>query len=281
MHEHTTHEHAEHEPLGNNKKPPLPLGLWTVIVLAVIQGILLFIELIYSLASFGILNIIFLMIYLWIIYSGIKMTLQRRQSGLERLFLLYTLNIINVAFQFIGGFSISTHWPAIYIILFNALILYHLNYLRIYFLDHKLTPQEKKRDIMTSVAIIIMAIILPVILFAPVYNIFTESVKAATIANNICENITTGDSYDYCTSIEGLAQANKNLNLSLLTVDACKTFPNKDVCMTTIAKLTRNVSTCSQVEKDKSLCIALTTGKKEFCTDVTEGLRTYCEIRTE
>lgn len=274
------HEHTEHEHIDKVKKPPLPFGLWTVIVLAILQGVLLFIELIYSLASFNIFSLIFLLIYLWIIYSGVKLTLQRQKSGLERLFLLYTLNIINIAFSFIGGFSFSTQWPSLYIILFNATILYHLNYLRVYFLDFNLNPEEKRRDIISSIVIIILALILPVILFAPVYSIFTESVKAATVANAVCANITTGDAYDYCTSIEAITEANKKLNLTLLNIDACNTFPDKDVCITTIAKITKNVSTCAVVEKEKNLCIALATGKKEFCADVSEGLKKYCEMKT-
>lgn len=101
--------------------------------------------------------------------------------------------------------------------------------------------------------------------------------NAGAKAEALCLNITTGDAYEYCAVIETLSVTGTNFNITQISPESCKTFPNSDACITAIARSTKNVSLCSTIKKEKGLCLALTTGKIEFCESTSEGLKKYCE----
>lgn len=264
-----------HEITG--EKPPLPFGLWVVIILAGLQGLYVLLNLILALTIFDIWSIIILAIYSWIAFTGVKLTIQRKSSGVERLFLLYTLNIINTALIFIGGFDIKNQWPSIYILAVNAAILFHLNFLRIYFLDLRLNKEEQRRDYASGIILIILVIVLIVLTIGPIASAVITGMNAGARAEAVCLNITAGDAYEYCAVIETLSATGANFNITKISPEACKSFPNSEACITAIARSTKNASLCSTIEKEKGLCLALATGKKEFCENTSEELKKYCE----
>ena len=247
------------------KKTSLPFGLWVILFFAGIQGVVLAFQFLVSLSQFSLLNIIFIGVYFWILWSGVKLVWRRNGAGIERLFLLYTLNVINIAFDFIGGISLSRDWALLVLLALNGVVLFHLNFLRVFFLDLKFTPSERRRDIWSGVGLILIALVLPTILLTqelPFISGVIERVSAcspyAGLGKDVCVGVAVFDGEN-------------------ITIETCTSAPQtlKRDCFLTLAKQSGNSSLCAGVEQE-SLCRALALKNESLCGILSDDVKAYC-----